>query len=88
MGGASGNPVAHFSYRGVYLPFMEMVAKMKEIEHFESELIKVGRAFVKALQDCGMFAAEIKQQDVIAAHKSAPIEPWRQKGKKPWRQRR
>lgn len=88
MGGASGNSVASFIFRIVYFPFVEMVAKMKEIKNLESELIKVGRALIKAFQDSGMFSTEIKQRYGIVAHKPAPTEPWRQKGRKPWRQRR
>ncbi|EPR2253433.1 hypothetical protein ACU01S_002551 [Yersinia enterocolitica] len=61
---------------------------MKEIDALEAAFIKAGKAFSKALQDVGLLLEKHKKPDLISIPRPEPIEPWRQKGRKPWRRRR
>lgn len=61
---------------------------MKEIDALEAAFIKVGKAFAKALQDAGLLLENHKTPDLISIPRPEPIEPWRQKGRRPWRRRR
>lgn len=61
---------------------------MNVADDLKAAIIKFGAAFAEEIHRAELLLVVIDKTDSISTPRPEPIEPWRQKGRKPWRQRR
>lgn len=61
---------------------------MNIADDLKTAIIKFGVAFAEEIRRDELLLAVLDKTDSISTHRPEPTEPWRQKGRKPWRQRR
>lgn len=61
---------------------------MNIADDLKDAMIKFGVAFAEEIHKATLLIYEIDKTDSISTPRPAPTEQWRQKGRKPWRQRR